>query len=406
MGKSNGPDPPNYKKYGVPFYSVDWVPYKAIKVDGKWEGAKQEDPDQTQSDDVAPTTDTKNADGNYVVLAGGGGEGRSGIPNAIVLVQFDPTSNSLSDQPVDKHGSGSDLPYRMAVNPGGDGLVCSFPKSCRWFEWEGEKGTEIHKLSVKPSERVLTQLEGVEQQLALTFNNDGSAFAAGGEDGKLRVFKWPSMDIILDEAQAHTTVKDLDFSPDGKLLVSLGSGGPCRVWDITSSAVVASLQKENDEIFCACRFSQNGDANHVLYIAAVTDRGGSIVKWNTTTWNRIVSKPIVRDTISAFDVSPDGKFLACGTTQGDVWIVNSTSLRIQQVVRKAHLGFVTALRFSHDSRALASASLDSSARVTMIEEKKKTGGLSLWVILLVILLAIAAYFLQNPHSFKSLYTQL
>lgn len=34
---------------------------------------------------------------------------------------------------VDKHGSDSDLPYRMAVHPGGDGLVCSFTKSCRYF---------------------------------------------------------------------------------------------------------------------------------------------------------------------------------------------------------------------------------------------------------------------------------
>lgn len=31
------------------------------------------------------------------------------------------------------------------------------------------------------------------------------------QDGKLRVFKWPSMEIILSEAQAHTTVKQLDF---------------------------------------------------------------------------------------------------------------------------------------------------------------------------------------------------
>lgn len=34
-------------------------------------------------------------------------------------------------------------------------------------------------------------------------------------------------------------------SPDGKFLVSLGSGSPCRVWDVESSAVVASLPKEN-----------------------------------------------------------------------------------------------------------------------------------------------------------------
>ena len=94
------------------------------------------------------------------------------------------------------------------------------------------------------------------------------------QDGKLRVFKWPSMEIILDEAKAHTTMKQLDFrsavlatlksllcvsfifkvvaddlawlscSPDGKFLVSLGDRGPGRVWDVTSSTVVASLPAE------------------------------------------------------------------------------------------------------------------------------------------------------------------
>ena len=35
------------------------------------------------------------------------------------------------------------------------------------------------------------------------------------QDGKLRVFKWPNMDIILNEANAHAFVTDLDirFTP-------------------------------------------------------------------------------------------------------------------------------------------------------------------------------------------------
>ena len=31
------------------------------------------------------------------------------------------------------------------------------------------------------------------------------------QDGNLKVFEWPSMVIILDEASAHKSVKDLDF---------------------------------------------------------------------------------------------------------------------------------------------------------------------------------------------------
>ena len=37
-----------------------------------------------------------------------------------------------------------------------------------------------------------------------------SAFSAV-QDGKLRVFNWPGMDIILNEADAHKSVKDVDF---------------------------------------------------------------------------------------------------------------------------------------------------------------------------------------------------
>ncbi|KAF4364594.1 hypothetical protein F8388_015285 [Cannabis sativa] len=395
---ANNPEPQNFKKYGVPFYSVAWVPYNSIRFDPK--PKPEDEPDQPKPDDE-PTADRK-----YIVLAGGGGEGNSGIPNAVVLSEFDAASNSLSDQPVAKHRTGSNLPYRMAVHPGGEGLICSFPQSCRWFEWDGENSMEGHQLGVKQSDRVLTSLEDVEQQLAMAFNNEGSILASGSEDGNLKVFKWPSMEIVLDQAKVHSSVKDLHFSPDGKLLASLGSVG-CRVWDVISSKPVASLAKGNDEIFCACRFSQTNDKNLVLYTAAVTGKGGSIVTWNTTTWNRIASKSIVRDPISAFDVSADGKFLACGTTQGDIFVVNSSSMRIRQVIKKAHLGFVTTLRFSHDSRALASASLDSSARVTLIEEKKDgAGGFSLWLIILIILIAIAAYFLKNPQRFKEFTTMI
>lgn len=31
------------------------------------------------------------------------------------------------------------------------------------------------------------------------------------QDGHLRILKWPSLEIVLDRADAHDSVKDLDF---------------------------------------------------------------------------------------------------------------------------------------------------------------------------------------------------
>lgn len=99
-----------------------------------------------------------------------------------------------------------------------------------------------------------------------------------------------------------------------------------------------------DELFASCRFSPLNNEDYVLYIAAITgqfslfgchhlfftfknsliqlsiwnhhehyvsiDRGASIVTWNTTTWKRIRTKQVVREPVSSFNVSADGKLLA------------------------------------------------------------------------------------------------
>ncbi|KAL6187617.1 hypothetical protein ACLB2K_039015 [Fragaria x ananassa] len=370
----------NHIEYGIPLYSVGWVP----------DGAQLPETESTQS---VP-------DSSHIVLTGGGGEGSTGVKNAVLVVRFDPAATSISHEPVAELSLGSELPYRMAVHP--DGLICSFPESCSWFEWEKELGDGAYKLSVRHSDRVLEQLQNVGQQLALAFNKEGSVLATGGEDGKLRIFKWPSMEIMFTKDQAHKTVKQIDFSHDGKFLVSLGQSGPGRVWDVSSAAVVATLPTEKNEVFCACKFSLVNNGSQVLHLA---DKDGIIVTWNTTTWKRVRSKRITRDGIMSFDVSADGKLLACGTTAGDLLILKSAGLQIHKVVPKAHSGFVTALSFSRDSRVLASASMDSSARVSTVEEVKKKG-VNLWVVIVIILVSILAYFLNDPESWTTLKSEL
>ncbi|KAJ0240509.1 SEC12-like protein 2 [Hirschfeldia incana] len=367
----------NTQTYGFPIFAADWIPEETVrsKID-----KDKENPEDGSSDSSSSTSRS------CIALAGGGGVGGHGIPNVIVICRVDLESNSLSEQPVSRVVV-TGLPYRMAIHPREGGLICALPESCKRFDWENimrpREGEEL--------EEVVSELEDVGQQLALAFNQEGSVLAAGGEDGSLRIFEWPSMKTLLFESKAHAEVKNLTFSESGKFLVSLG-GPLCRVWDVNASTAVASLSKEKDEMFAFCRFSADTAGNEVLYIAAKTERGGSIITWDTTSWKRRHSKLLKNYSISAFNVSPDGKFLAFGTLEGDILIISSIKMKTHQLVKKAHLGLVTALTFSPDSRCLVSVSIDSRAKLTVIEQKAETNGINwLVVFLLLVLLLVVSY---------------
>ncbi|CAF1919727.1 BnaCnng22210D [Brassica napus] len=378
--------PSNTQTYGFPIYAADWIPEETVR--------SKIDKDQDNSEDVGGESSSSTSR-SCIVLAGGGGEGRSGIKNVIVICRVDLDTKSLAEQPLGRIVLGTDLPYRMAVHPRGGGLVCALPNSCKRFDWESIISPREGDQGGEEGEEVINELKDVGQQLALAFNQEGSVLAAGGEDGTLRIFEWPCMKTLLDESKAHASVKNLTFSESGKFLVSLG-GPLCRVWDVNASAAIASLSKEKDEMFAYCRFSVDNAGNEVLYIAANTERGGSIITWDTTTWKRRRSKLMKNYSISAFNVSADGKLLALGNMEGDVLIIDSTKMKTHQLVKKAHLGLVTALTFSPDSRCLVSVSFDSRAKLTVIEKTPEKQGVNWLVMLLlcVLLYVVSYYFLM------------
>ncbi|MCO5587133.1 hypothetical protein L7F22_041080 [Adiantum nelumboides] len=263
-----------------------------------------------------------------------------------------------------------DPPYRMAVHPTGHGIVCSFTQSCRLFEMVRTNGSEPDNMKLEPANKALTQLQEVGQQRSLVFSADGTRFAAGGDDGHLRVFEWPSLRLILDQPEAHRSIRDVDFSLDSAFLASTGGSGPCRIWDLSTMATVASLSLDQARDLGFCRFSRDG-TNPLLFVAVKEGEKGSIAVWNTNNWRKVGVKKFQESPISAFAMSYDGKYLAIGSSEGDVSIVSVAKMTVHQRVKRAHMIFVTSMEFSRDCRALLSVSADSSARVTVIEEVKQ-----------------------------------
>ncbi|XP_006663044.1 SEC12-like protein 2 [Oryza brachyantha] len=379
--------------YGFPIYCASWLPLAHIFL----RPPSSEDDAPVDADADAPKSSDSPAPPPMAALGGGGGEGRSGVPNALVVAALDPAGEALDPEPVLRMGTEEQVPYRMAVHPRGDGVLCAFPNGCRLFRWESLEGERLHNLSLRADHEALTELSDVGLQLAVSFSGEGSILATGGEDGHLRVFKWPSMDSVLEEPDSKTSVKDLNFSPDEHFLAVNRSSGPCRVWDLKSSEAVANLPREAGEIFGFCRFSNQTDSSQILFVTAMQGDYGKIISWNTTSWTRIGSNKITREAISAFAVSPDGTLIAIGTIEGSILVLSSKNMRVLVTVKKAHLGIITTLAFSQDSRILLSTSFDSTARVTSIGSPKSRG-ISIWSMILVVLLAILAYYCMQHRE--------
>ncbi|KAL3682196.1 hypothetical protein R1sor_000218 [Riccia sorocarpa] len=361
------------RKYDLPLFCAAWTAAVNPKLQSKNEdGAEVEG-------EVGDTSAPVGAGVGHVVFGGGGGDRKTGLQNKLLLAHYDFSSDVLSEA-IHTLSTDDDPPYRLAVHPGSNEIVCSISKDCRLVELSAEE-----EVKLEVSKRVVHPLQDVGEQNCLVFSRDGTRLAMGGVDGRLRVFEWPSLKLVLDKAGAHTEVKDIDFRLDGSMLVTTGDDGPCRVWDLAKESLVTSLPPSKGGTLGFCRFSRDGTKPFLFITMREADRG-AISIWNTTTWKKTRSRRLSEDPISAFSISPDGRFLAIGTSEGDIKVVSAYNLAVIQQVRNAHMVFVTSMEFSPNGRALLSVSGDSSARITVIAERSKGQGWGVYLLILLVLL--------------------
>ncbi|KAG0578886.1 hypothetical protein M758_4G061700 [Ceratodon purpureus] len=282
-------------------------------------------------------------------------------------------------------------PLQLAVHPSGDGVLCSFANSCKFFEIN-PKG--LWKL--RASERELPLLQGIGIQNCIRFSLDGSMLATGGKDGYLRVFAWPTCQLILDEPHAHRSIQDIDISMDSAYLASTAEDSACRVWEISKGESIAQLQREKDEKFGYCRFSRDG-AQAFLFVSITKGERGYIGVWNMVDWSKLGSKMLADAPIASLDVSRDGKSLGLGTTEGDLVVVLVRKMEATQLIGSAHSAPVTGLEFSKHGRSLLSFGADATARISRLKKSEWKE----WHLYLVLLGMIALSALLFLAFFES-----
>jgi RNA polymerase sigma factor (sigma-70 family) len=126
----------------------------------------------------------------------------------------------------------------------------------------------------------------------------------GGGPAVIRLFD-PATGRVVRTLRGHDrAVRSLDFSPDGKTLLSAGIDGTLRTWDVATGAQQAVLIDKVRDVHQA-RFSPDGKQ-----IAAGVDV--EFKRWYLALFDAATGKEAARLDIDARTLafSPDGKFLA------------------------------------------------------------------------------------------------
>ncbi len=197
---------------------------------------------------------------------------------------------------------------------------------------------------------------------ALDFTPDGRFIITGDDEGEL--LKWDrSYQKILAKVGDHEgTIWSLDIRFDGREIVSGATDGTVRIWNlITSSPVGKPLSGHEGPVSTVKYLQQDGQA----IVSGGHD--GTLRIWGRDGEQRLAFKAH-QGSIISIDVSSDGRFLASGGSDGvlRIWFPNGDL--VGQFL--AHEGMISSVEFGTAAldaqvpqQVLLSGSWDGTARL-------------------------------------------
>ncbi|KAI0080678.1 WD40 repeat-like protein [Panus rudis PR-1116 ss-1] len=366
---------------------------------------------------------------NELVLGGGGGQSKTGIKNKLRLyrVNSEKVMELLDELELDK---GEDAPMSMAASLDDKEIICGINSSeeqlkvkqnqnCRVF---GIKDGKLVSRSTTSTLSILSEEDDFQKVTVLS--PDHSLLAAAGTKD-LSVLKYPSLEplssaITISKGEIYdaafssstlviaTTVNLLIYNlPD-----DTDSEKKAGKHKATSSASLQLLKtvdrpelpgKDAGSSFRAIRF--HPDNPKFLYAVLNTvpprtrtkslPRRAFICKFDTDTWKVLKVRKVSDKGVTCFDISPNGRFLAFGSSDLTVGIIDAQTFAPLVTILKAHDFPPTTLRFNPTSRLLVSGSADNTVRLVSVPENLGASSWSSWIIIIVTLLILLFAFIAQ-----------
>jgi WD40 repeat protein len=222
--------------------------------------------------------------------------------------------------------------------------------------------------------QILVERRALKRQLAYSYVLRAHQLAEGGSDATAALYfleankVWPSADALRN-ALSHVhnlrlprlvienrgTINALEFSPDGKTVLTAGYRKAVRLWDAKTGAQVGA-PLEHPDVVAAAAFSPDGAK------ILTGCRDGSLRLWDVASGKLIGAPQALTGSVSAVAFSPDGKRVVAADSGSNSAQVRDAATWAPVGAPMKHDDVVSVASFSPDGRLVMTASYDASVR--------------------------------------------
>ncbi|MEL6494316.1 MAG: TIR domain-containing protein [Cyanobacteria bacterium J06623_7] len=233
----------------------------------------------------------------------------------------------------------------------GDGQTLALASRDRTIElwrWDGKQATL--QRTIEP----ITNSSGLYNSLA--FSPDNQLIAAGSDDGTIKV--WQPDGTLLYTLEGHRSrVLSVTFSD--RLIASASEDGTIRLWSQDDGALREILQGHRGSVRDVA-FSPNGR----LLVSGSQDK--TVRLWQTD-GTLLLTLEGHRDKVMTVDFSPDGRSVISGSEDNSVRLWKPYNDLLTTLF--GHGKLVNAVAFSPDAKLVASASADRTIKLWHTDRK-------------------------------------
>jgi WD40 repeat protein len=189
----------------------------------------------------------------------------------------------------------------------------------------------------------------------------GDWVAGACQDGRVRVWSFPSGELRQALDLEDQRVTSLRFSADGALLAVGGDRGGVRIWNIPSGKVKLELKAGEPVVGLAISPDRS--------LLAIARKDVPALLWDLTTGRVITELPARFAGSLALDFSPDGGWLACADADTEIRIYEGHTGALRATTDDLLLESF-AIVFSPDSKTLYAGGADKTVSVIDITSGK------------------------------------